>query len=86
MADGVTRHLLSVFLLVPYQPVLLDPFELLPGVILCDRTRNELWGGSATAYFNNNFLWIVNFVFVDLSLLTWGVDCLSVSLSIICIV
>ena len=46
--DRVTRHLLRVRLLVPYQPVLLDPFELLLGWIRCDKMRRKLWGGITT--------------------------------------
>ena len=38
--DRVTRHLLSVRLLVPCQPVLLEPFEVLSGTIWCDRMQN----------------------------------------------
>ena len=50
--NRVTRHLLSVRLLVPCRPVLLDPFKLLSGEIRCDRMRNELWGRSATESLN----------------------------------
>ena len=47
--DRVIRHILSVWLLVPCRPVLLEPFEVLSGVIWCDSMRNELWFRSATA-------------------------------------
>ena len=50
--DRVARNLLSVRLLVPCQPVLLDPVEVLYGEIWCDRMSNELWGGSATTSLN----------------------------------
>ena len=38
--DSVTMHLLSVWLLVPFKPVLLDPFGLLSCDIWCDRMQN----------------------------------------------
>ena len=48
--DSITRNPLSVWLLVPCQPVLLEPFEVLYGLIQCDRMQNELWGSSATTF------------------------------------
>ena len=68
--DRVTRHLLSVPLIVPCLPVLLDPFKVLSDAILCDRMRNKHWGGSSTASLNNTFLFNVDFVLVNLALLT----------------
>ena len=50
--DRVTRQIFSVWLLVPCRPVLLDPIKVLTGAIWCDRVRNKLWGGSATASLN----------------------------------
>ena len=84
--DGVTRHILSVRLIVPCRLLLLDLLEELSGANQCDRMRNELWNGISTASLNNIFLWSVNFVLLDLALLTWGMDCFAVSLSIICLI
>ena len=84
--DGVTRNILIVRLLLPCRPVLLESFEVISGAIWCDGTRNKLWGGSATASLNIIFLWSVDFFLVKLALLTWGVDCLAVYLSFICLI
>ena len=46
--DRVTRHLVRVRLVVPCQPVLLYPFEIISGAIWFDRMWNKLWGGSVT--------------------------------------
>ena len=70
--DRVTRHIFSVWLLVPCRPVLLEPLEVLSGVVWRDRMHNKLWGGSATASLNKVFLCSVNFFLVGLELLTWG--------------
>ena len=72
--------------LVPCLPVLLDPLEVLSRAVLCDRIQNELWGRIATASTNSIFLWGVDFVLVKLALLTLGVDCSAVSLSVLYIV
>ena len=72
--ERVTRHILSVKLLVSCWLVLLYTFELLSDVILCDRIWNKLLRGSATESLNIIFLWSVGFVLVDLVLLTWGVN------------
>ena len=37
--DRVTRYILSVRLLVPFQTLLLEPFEVLSGAFWCDRMR-----------------------------------------------
>ena len=66
----VTRRILRVRLLVPCLPVLLDLFEVLAGSIWCDRMQNKLWGEIVTAYLNIILLWSVDFVLVDVALLT----------------
>ena len=82
----VTRHLLSVHLLVRFWPVLLDPFKVISGAIWCDGMRNKLQDRSANEYLNKIFLWGVNFVLVDLALLAWGETFFNVYISIICLV
>ena len=80
--DRVTRHFFRVRLLVPHRPVLLEPFEVLYGTIQCNRMRNELLGGSTTESLNRIFLWSSDFGLICLALLTWGVYCAAVSLSL----
>ena len=43
--DKVTIHLLSVQLLVPCRPVLLEPFEVLSGAMWCDKMRKNHGAG-----------------------------------------
>ena len=81
--DRVTRHIFRVRLIVTCRPVLLEPFEVLSGVIWCYSMRNELWVDIATASLNRIFLWGSDFFLVNVVLLTLGVDCYAVSLSII---
>ena len=68
--DWVKRNILSVWLLITCQPVLLEPLNVLSGAIWCDRMRNERWGESDTASLNIILLWSVDFVLVNLALLT----------------
>ena len=68
--DGVTRHIFKVWLLVPCQPVLFESCKVISGVIWCDKIRNGMWSGGATAFLNSVFLCIVDFVLVSFVLLT----------------
>ena len=68
--DGLTRHIIRVGLLVPFQPVLLEPFKVLSGLIQCDKMCKKLWVGSDTLYLNSIFSWSVDFVLVSLAFLT----------------
>ena len=52
----VTRYLLRIWLLVTYNPILSQPFEVLSDTIQCDIMRNKLWGRSKTASLNSIFL------------------------------
>ena len=84
--DRVTRHILSMRLLVACQPVLLEPFKVISGVMQCDKMRHGLCGGSSTASLNIIFFCSADFFSFGCTLLTWGVDWLSVSLLFICII
>ena len=44
--DRVTRYLLRVRLILPCQPVLLEPFKVLPGAMRCDKMQKKLLGRS----------------------------------------
>ena len=59
---------------------------MLSGAIRCDKIRKYLWGRSTTESLNDIFLCSVDFVLVGFALLTWGLDCSSVSLIIIFLV
>ena len=68
--DGIIRHLFKLQVLVPFQPLVLDPFEVLSGAIWCDNMLKEVCGRNSTASLNRILLWSVDFVWVGLALLT----------------
>ena len=84
--DRVTRNVLKVRLLVPCRPVLLEPFEVLSGVMRCDKMWNKLWVRTSTVSLNSIFFCSVDFTLVGLASFTWGVDFSDIYLSFLYLV